>query len=138
MTESESSKRVELLRESLVFQLKLFADGVRDLVLVPISLVATGVGLLRSADDPDKEFRRVLELGRQSEQWINLFGHHDPLQEAGEAGSIDLLLTRAEKVVREQYKRGDVSESATTAIEKALEKVHKTLRGSTGGEGKKT
>ena len=135
MTESESSKRVELVRESLVFQLKLLADGVRDLVLVPISLVATGIGLLRSADDPDKEFRRVLNLGRQSEQWINLFGHHDPLHGAGDLGSIDLLLTRAEEVVREQVKEGGVSENASTAIARALEKAHKTVRDATGKSG---
>ena len=128
MTEPEPGKRSALVRESLVFQLKLLADGLRDFVLVPISFVATVIGLFRSAENPELEFHRVIELGRRSEQWINLFGHQDPLEEAGQAGSIDLLLTRAEEVVREQYKKGGISDNATAAIERALEVAHKTAR----------
>lgn len=128
MNESSTGKRTALLRESLVFQLKLLADGFRDFMLVPISLVATGVGLLRSGEDPETEFNRVLDLGRKSEQWINLFGQHDPIAEAGDAGSIDRLLTRAEQVVREQVNQGGVSDSASTAIERALESVHTKVR----------
>ena len=128
MTVSKPGKRGALVRESLVFQLKLLADGLRDFVLVPISFAATVFGLLRSAENPELEFRRVIDLGRRSEQWINLFGHQDPLEEAGRAGSIDLLLTRAEEVVREQYKKGGISENATAAIERALKVAHNTAR----------
>lgn len=128
MKNTEPNSRAALIRESLVFQLKLLADGTRDFLLVPVSLVATLVGLLRGGEQPDREFRRLLELGRQSEQWINLFGHHEPLGEAGQAGSIDLLLTRAEQVVREQSRQGAISETASRAIEKALDKAHRQVR----------
>lgn len=134
MTEPTQSKRTALVRESLLFQVKLLADGFRDFMLVPVSLVATLVGLLRSADDPEQEFNRVLELGRQSEQWINLFGQHEPIQQAGSAGSIDRLVTRAEEVVREQVRRGDVSESASSAIERALASLHTRVRELAPGE----
>lgn len=128
MKNPEPESRAALIRESLVFQLKLLADGTRDFLLVPISLVATLIGLLRGGEEPDREFRRVLELGRQSEQWINLFGQHEPLRAAGQAGSIDLLLTRAEQVVREQTRQGAISETASRAIEKALDKAHREVR----------
>ena len=120
MKETDSPPRSTLLRESLIFQLKLIADGIRDFALVPISLIATAVGLVRGGEGQDREFRRVIELGKQSEQWINLFGQHEPIEKAGKAGSIDLLLTKAEEVVREQVKEGGISAKASQAIEKAL------------------
>jgi hypothetical protein len=128
MNESKSNQRVVLVRESMIFQLKLLADGARDVVLLPISLVATLAGLLRGGDNPDQEFRKVIELGKKSEQWINLFGQHEPIREAGQAGSIDMLLTRAEEVVREQAREGGITESASRAIERALDAAHKTAR----------
>ena len=123
---NEPNTRGALMRESLIFQLKLLADGARDVVLVPVSLVATLAGLLRGGDEPDQEFRRVMQLGRKTEQWINLFGTHEPLQEAGQAGSIDLLLTRAEEVVRQQTREGGITESASKAITRALDAAHRS------------
>ena len=128
MNESMSNKRAALFREALIFQLKLLADGARDVILVPISLVAALVGFLRGGDEPDREFRRVIELGRQSEQWINLFGQHAPIKQAGQAGSIDMLLTKAEEVVREQAREGGITENASRAIGRALDAAHKTVK----------
>ena len=124
MKKADEGGRAALVRESLIFQVKLLVDGLRDFMLVPIALVATVAGLFRGGEEPNREFRRVLELGRQSEQWINLFGQHDPLEEGGDASSIDTLLSRAEQVVREQARSGGISESASRAIEKALDKAH--------------
>ena len=78
------SPRERLFRQAAVLQLKLVADGLRDAVLIPVSLVAAAVGLLRGGDDCDTEFRRVIDLGRRSERWINLFGHEEPLLPEGE------------------------------------------------------
>ena len=128
MIDTERNKRLELIREAVILQLKLLADGFRDLVLMPVSLVATLVGLMRGGEEPDQEFRRVIELGRQSEQWINLFGQHEPIREAGQAGSIDMLLTKAEEVVREQAREGGITENASKAIAKALEAAHRKAR----------
>ena len=128
MKKTEHHSRGVLVRESLIFQLKQIADGMRDFALVPVSLVATAVGLIRGGENQDREFRQVIELGRQTEQWINLFGQHEPLEKAGRAGSIDLLLTQAEDVVREQVREGGISEKASLAIEKALTAAHDKAR----------
>ena len=66
--------RMELIWEASVFQLKLAVDGIRDIILVPISIVATLLGLIAGGDDPRQYFRKVLRFGRQTENWINLFG----------------------------------------------------------------
>jgi len=85
MSDSESEdipahhdSRLRLILEVLVFQMKLAADGLRDVLLVPVSIGAAIAGLLTGGEQPDVYFRRVLRFGRRTEHWINLFGprHH--------------------------------------------------------------
>ena len=106
MTQSaDHNPRLGLLREAAVLQFKLLVDGLRDAVLIPISLVAAQIGLLRGGPDCDREFRRVLKLGRRSERWINLFGNQRPLGKSGTAGSLDSILEQVESTVLEQYEK---------------------------------
>ncbi|MGA0266291.1 MAG: hypothetical protein ACO3KY_10430 [Lysobacterales bacterium] len=123
MGKSTDGKRMALFREAAVFQLKLAADGFRDLILVPVSLIAALVGLMRGGGYPEKEFRDVIELGRRTERWINLFGTHEP--ETGKEPTLDQLLERAETVVRDQANKGGITENATHAIERALDAVQR-------------
>lgn len=106
--------RAELVRDAATFQIKLLADGLRDALLIPLSLVAVLVGLLRGGEDCDREFRRVFKLGRRSERWINLFGHQRPLGRSGAGGSMDSILHQVESTVVEQYRRGRKTDSAET------------------------
>jgi hypothetical protein len=69
-------RRLDLIWELALFQAKLLADGLRDLLLFPVSIVAGLMGLIAGGDEPDQYFRRVVRLGRRSEIWINLFGQH--------------------------------------------------------------
>jgi len=106
MTQSaDHNPRLGLLREAAVLQLKLLVDGLRDAVLIPISLLAALVGLLRGGPDCDREYRRVLKLGLRSERWINLFGNQRPLGKSGPAGSLDTILEQVESTVLEQYQK---------------------------------
>jgi hypothetical protein len=134
--EPAADPRLRLIRQSAVFQLKLLVDGLRDFVLVPVSLVATVVGLLRSAADPEREFEQVLQLGRRSERWINLFGTHDVAAGPDEAGSIDGVLERVEQVLREQARAGGISGGARDALDATLAGLRRRSReaGSGGSE----
>ncbi len=69
------TSRLQLVWDVLVFQFKLAFDGLRDLLLSPLSIIAAVMGLLAGGDDPYRYFRRLLRFGRRSELWINLFGH---------------------------------------------------------------
>jgi hypothetical protein len=120
MDETGTSKRGDLVRTTVVFQLKLMADGFRDLVLLPVSLVATLIGLLRGGDEPEREFHQVIQIGRQSEQWINLFGNHELADSSNAAASIDSLFVKVEETLKQQYKTGGISERMQTEINKAL------------------
>lgn len=113
--------RSKLLRDGLVLQVKLVVDGIRDAVLIPLALVAMVLGLSRGGEDADREFRRVIKLGRRSERWINLFGHEIPLRRVGIGGSLDQLLERVEAEVIHQYNKGQNLDEARAAIKAAMD-----------------
>jgi hypothetical protein len=132
MSGTDNSKRLELLRNSVVFQLKLMADGFRDLLLLPISLIASLVGLLRGGDDPEREFNEVIKLGRRTEQWIDLFGNHALPDSTSPGASMDSLFSKVEDTLKEQYKNSAISERARLEIDQAL----KTLQDKAARHGK--
>ncbi|MBT8143647.1 MAG: hypothetical protein KJO55_03040 [Gammaproteobacteria bacterium] len=108
MSDSTPS-RGQLLRDVLVFQVKLFIDGFRDLVLSPISLIIALLDLVTGGD----RFYRLMSLGRQTDFWIDLFGSH------GDSG-LDNAMTQIEDVVRSEYRDGKISRGALDAIKRAL------------------
>ena len=120
MNSTNQSPRITLIRETAVLQLKLIADGFRDAVLIPISLLAALIGLLRGGEDCDREYRRLIKLGRRSERWINLFGHQQPLGLSHPAGSMDKILTQVESIVMDQYKKGRSTTETRAAVRKAM------------------
>jgi len=65
--------RSKLVYRVLLFQLKLVADGLRDLLLVPVSLTTGVLGLIAGGNDPERFFRELLRFGRRSDRFINLF-----------------------------------------------------------------
>ena len=75
--EEEPMSRLQLIWNVLVFQVKLVVDGLRDVILVPVSLTAALLGLLTNPRNPGEMYEQVIKLGRRSEQWINLFGYRD-------------------------------------------------------------
>jgi hypothetical protein len=91
---------------------------------LPVSLVATVIGLLRGGDEPEREFLQVIEIGRESEQWINLFGNHDAGDNPHAVASIDALFTKVEETLKQQYKAAGTSESAQAEIDEALQAAH--------------
>ena len=125
MKNEPHSPRIELVREATILQLKLVADGLRDAALIPVSLLAALVGLIRGGEEPDREYRQVIKLGRRSERWINLFGHQPPLGNSHPAGSLDTVLKQVEDVVMDQYRRGRTSAEARTAIRAVLDEAQK-------------
>lgn len=134
MSVSSSNKRIELIRNSVVFQLKLMVDGFRDLVLLPISLVATLAGLLRGGEEPEREFNRVLNLGRDTERWINLFGRSDEADPNRAIASMDSLFNRVEETLKQQYKAEGTSERVQTQIASVLDAVQSKARKNKGSK----
>lgn len=130
MNDQIDNPRANLFRDAATLQLKLIADGFRDALLIPVSLVAALIGLLRGGEDCDREFRNVIELGRRSERWINLFGHSRPLGVDNPAGSMDRILEQVEAAVVEQYKKGRTAAEAREKVRDMVER--EAARGESG------
>ncbi len=116
-----------LIRDVGVMQVKLIIDGFRDLILVPATLIAGFISLLnRNNGQPGDEFYRLISVGKQSEEWINLFGavRNAPpgVIEEFRFGDKDMdsIISLAEDYIVDEYKRGGVSAQAKERINKAL------------------
>ena len=131
--------RVELIRDVAVLQVKLVVDGLRDFLLVPISLLIGLVSLLSGGAKPGTEFYDLLRLGRRSERWINLFGaaervHGPPARdESLLSEDIDQLVTRVESYVVEEYRRGGVTKQAKDRLDRVLDSLGRR-RGDAAGD----
>ena len=112
------SSRLQLLWDVLIFQFKLAFDGMRDLLLSPLSIISAVIGLLAGGDAPDRYFRQLLHLGRRSETWLNLFGHR---RHSGTAD--ELLSTLRERVLEEARENPWVSQTGTR-INRKLDDVN--------------
>ena len=64
----------------ITFQFKLAMDGLRDLLLSPVSIGFVLYGILVQREQPDKYFRRLMRFGRDSDHFINLFGEKQETQ----------------------------------------------------------
>jgi hypothetical protein len=107
-----------LIRDLLIFQLKLVLDGLKDLVLIQLSLGAVLFDLLFGRPGRASLFYGVLRLSERFDLWLNLYGAarnaertEDGLFGASRAGSSSLL-GRLEEVVRN---RVEVEESTARA-----------------------
>ena len=125
-----------LIRDIAVLQVKLVVDGLRDLILVPTSLIAGIVSLAKTKDGkPGTEFYTLVSVGRQSERWINLFGaiRNAPpeLVEQRHFGDADIdeIVSRVESFVVDEYKRGGVTSQAKDRMEKAMEAMRRRRKG---------
>lgn len=93
-----TESRLQLIGAVLIFQLKLIADGMRDVILVPVSFFALVAGLIAGGRHPSRYFDRLLELGRESERFINLFGGH-----AGHGTSDEVIDPIKNRVIKEAH-----------------------------------
>jgi len=126
-------QRWRLLRDLGAFVLKVGLEAIRDLVLIPLALVAGLAGLVLSPAEPDRFFREVLRLGARFDDFLDLFGagaRGDALPSAHALGAtrVDDLVDGIEAVLREQHQRGGVTAGAKDAIDRALDAVADALQ----------
>ena len=121
-----------LIRDIAVLQVKLVVDGLRDLLLVPASLIAGIVSIVKTTDGkPGSEFYSLVSVGKQSERWINLFGaiRNAPPEVIEEyhfgTADIDDIVSRVESFVVDEYKRGGVTAQARDRMNEAMEKMRR-------------
>ena len=74
---AEPPPRREVIREIAVFQGKLWVEGFKDVVLIPLSLAAALIDLLFRRPKGRGAFYAVMRLGDRFERWVNLYAPLD-------------------------------------------------------------
>jgi hypothetical protein len=94
-----------ILRDLVIFQIKLMLDGAKDVVLAPLSICAAVLDLFFPGSRPGRRFYAVMRLGEKYDRWLSLFAAaykadalSDGLFGASRAGA-DSMLGKLEKVV---------------------------------------
>lgn len=72
-----SHSRVVLLRDLGIFQVKLVLDGMKDIVLMPVTIAAAAVDVIFPGARPGHRFYAVMSLGERFDRWLNLFSASD-------------------------------------------------------------
>jgi len=70
---SADNPRSVVLRDLLLFQMKLWLDGLKDIVLSPLSIVACVLDVLFRRTDQSSLFYGVMRLGERFDLWLNLY-----------------------------------------------------------------
>jgi hypothetical protein len=73
----EGRTRWVILRDLGIFQVKLFLDGAKDLILVPLSIGAVALDLFLPGARPGQRFYTVMRLGEKYDRWLSLFAAAD-------------------------------------------------------------
>jgi hypothetical protein len=126
--EDPQAERWTLIRDIGVLQVKLLVDGLRDLILVPLSLIAGIVSLVaKQGGRPGPHFYQLMAWGKESEHWINLFAAlknaPDEIEGPRVLGNqdIDEIVGRLETFVKDEVKRGGVTSQAKARLDKILD-----------------
>ena len=129
------TQRWTLIRDIGVLQVKLIVDGLRDIVLVPASLVAGIISIASGKDGKlGLQFYHLLAWGKQTEVWINLFGavknSPEEIEQPQPFGDkdIDDLVGRLESFVVDEVKRGGVTTQAKDRLDKILDAMQRKNR----------
>lgn len=116
------ASRLQLLWDVLVFQFKLAMDGLRDVILVPVSLLAALLDFVVGGRQPGRFFSAVINFGRRTETWINLFGH-----QRNSTTADDIIKPIQEKVFA-QAEHNPVLQKAGASLNRSLDSVGDAIK----------
>jgi len=127
--------RWALIRDMLIFQIKLAMDAIRDLLLSPASIVCGLIDIFKGHSISKSYFHKLMELGQKSDSWLNLFGNHNKCsdnssaidnQKAKADINVDQLFLQVESLLKEQHGKGGLTASAKSTIDRYLNKIVET------------
>jgi hypothetical protein len=69
-----SDSRRDILRDLIVFQVKLWLEGFKDVALMPLALGAALIDLVFRSGSRRGTLYAVMRLGDRFERWVDLYG----------------------------------------------------------------
>jgi len=126
----ETGERWTFLRDVLVFQGKLVLDGLRDILLFPVTLGAAAIDVVAGGRKQGERFYSVLRAGRRAEHWVNLFGAVERREGGGRATAhndptVDALVARLESVILREYAKGGAAANVKSSIDRAIDDMQR-------------
>jgi len=126
--------RTEVIRDTLILQLKLLIDGLRDLFLMPVALFATIAGLILHKENPGRYLYRLLNYGKISEKWIGLFdeAQKDTMQQPDlQENSLNDLLNKTQSAFESKYIDESKKEKLLSSINNVLDNINTKINPNT-------
>src|SRR4030095_1462902 len=123
--ESGSTARWKLFRDVLVFEFKMLLDNVRDLALMPISLVAALIDLIFKGKRQGSLFYQVLRWGAHSEEVINVYSAIQAYESPriNPNYTVDAVIAQLEGVLIRECEQGGTAASIKTAMDRAIDQI---------------
>jgi hypothetical protein len=119
---TNGTHRAVIIRDLIIFQVKLLLDGLKDVVVAPVSIGAAVIDLLFPTVRRGARFYAVMRAAEKFDRWLNLYGasRHAAENEEGLFGESlagsDSLLGRIEEVVRGRREEGDERVKRTASM----------------------
>lgn len=115
-----SPSRSKIVRDVLVFQVKLWLEGLKDFVLMPLSAGAALIDLVFRSKGRRGALYSVMKLGDRFERWVHLYGALEgPASEdrapEPEERSLHEILNEAADGLEEQARRPEHKDSRSTS-----------------------
>jgi hypothetical protein len=129
--QQSSSQRSEVVHDTVVLQLKLIVDGFRDLLLLPVCLVAGISGLVLHQKNPGRYLYRVLSYGRLSEKWIGLFDEaekdiYEPLEYQDK--KLNDILEKTRSTIDSKYINPNKKAQVIAKIDLVLDEINGKMK----------
>ena len=112
---SSGTEKYVLIRDLLIFQLKLLLDGLKDFGVFWMAIGATALDLLFPGERRGRRFYAVMRAAERFDQWLNLYGAAQHAEENADglfgesaAGSASML-GRLEEIVIGRRETGGAS-----------------------------
>jgi len=126
----QQHSRSEVIRDTIVLQLKLIVDGLRDLMLMPVVLFAAIAGLILHREQPGRYIYRVLSYGKISEKWIGLFDEasKDTMEPVDlKNNCLDEILKKTQNAIESKYIDEEKKQKLMNKLNNTLDEINTKL-----------
>ena len=122
-----STSRSKVIRDTVVFQAKLFCDGIRDVFFSPVSIAAAVVGIIFSPSQPDYYLRKLMRFGHKTDRWLNLFGTYGR-HPGSTLKTSDTYVKQVEEMMIKDYREGGVVNVVKEGTNKLVETAQREVK----------
>jgi hypothetical protein len=128
-----TADRWTFLRDVLVFQAKMLLSNLRDLALMPVSLVAALIDITFKGEREGSLFYKVLKWGAHSEEVISVYSAIEAHETGGAPINpnykVDAMIARLEGVLVRECEKGGTAATIKSAMDRAFDQLHHETSG---------